>query len=470
MVAVPGTRLGTFVEGSGIQMLRVGLDVLALLMATAVTMAWSGLSVGSDTLPLLLFCPLAIAALALRHTYDRRLRTLFLDSIGPVAGAISFAAMGVVVLDVLRDGTLEAGVMVRAYAIALALVFAGRASVSLLERWARTRGLSARPTLIVGAGAVGAQMARRLVAAPEYGLLPVGFLDDDPPSETAVGDRLAPVLGGPADLAAAAEQTGARNVLLAFSHAPDQDLLPTIRHAEALGLEVSLVPRMFESMNDRVIYDPLGGLPLLGLRRTNPRGWQFTVKHTLDRLLAALLLFALLPALAAIALSVKLSSPGSVLFRQRRVGRDGRSFDLLKFRTMTDDGVAPRGFAPGVGAAPGGVEGTDRRTRAGRLLRRTSLDELPQLLNVLKGEMSLVGPRPERPEFVELFSADLRRYEDRHRVKSGMTGWAQVHGLRGQTSLADRVELDNFYIEHWSLALDWKILARTFLAVLRSAE
>ena len=134
------------------------------------------------------------------------------------------------------------------------------------------------------------------------------------------------------------------------------------------------------------------------------------------------------------------------------------------------DSARRDGFAPATGEAPGGVEGADRRTGVGRLLRRTSLDELPQLINVLRGEMSLVGPRPERPEFVELFSADLRRYEDRHRVKSGMTGWAQIHGLRGQTSLADRVELDNFYIEHWSLALDWKILARTVFAVLRSAE
>jgi lipopolysaccharide/colanic/teichoic acid biosynthesis glycosyltransferase len=159
-----------------------------------------------------------------------------------------------------------------------------------------------------------------------------------------------------------------------------------------------------------------------------------------------------------------------VFFRQRRVGRDGRVFDLRKFRSM----AAPRGddpgFRPSLGSAPGGVEGDDRRTRLGRLLRRTSLDELPQLINVVRGEMSLVGPRPERPEFVELFQSDIRRYGDRHRVKSGITGWAQVHGLRGQTSLADRVEWDNYYIEHWSLGLDLRILVLTVLAVLRPAE
>jgi lipopolysaccharide/colanic/teichoic acid biosynthesis glycosyltransferase len=174
--------------------------------------------------------------------------------------------------------------------------------------------------------------------------------------------------------------------------------------------------------------------------------------------------------MAAIALTVRITSPGPVVFRQRRVGRDGTVFDLYKFRSMRMPRPDAGGFRPDTGSAPGGVEGDDRRTAIGRLLRRTSLDELPQFFNVLRGEMSLVGPRPERPEFVELFESDIRRYGDRHRVKSGVTGWAQVHGLRGQTSLADRVEWDNYYIEHWTLGLDLKILALTVLAVLRSAE
>lgn len=469
LIVLPKGRLAGFVEGRGIQALRLLLDTIALVMASSLAMASAGLQPGAETLPLIFFPPAAVAALAVRHTYERRLRSLFLDTVGPVAGAISVAAMAMVVLDTALGLRIEVGVMVRAYVAALVLVGLGRAGVSMLERWARTTGRSARPTLIVGAGVVGAQVARRLADAPEYGMVPVGFLDIDPPSQSDVGGRPAPVLGDPADLEAIVELTRARNLVLAFSNEPDQDLLATIRQAEALGLEVSLVPRMFESMNDRVLYDPVGGLPLLGLRRTDPRGWQFTVKHAQDRVIAALLLVALLPVLAGISIAVRLSSPGGVLFRQRRIGRDGRSFDLLKFRTMTEE-RADRGFTPDSGAAPGGVEGLDRRTSVGRMLRRTSLDELPQLVNVLRGEMSLVGPRPERPEFVELFSADMRRYDDRHRVKSGMTGWAQVHGLRGQTSLADRVELDNFYIEHWSLALDWKILARTVFAVLRSAE
>jgi lipopolysaccharide/colanic/teichoic acid biosynthesis glycosyltransferase len=167
---------------------------------------------------------------------------------------------------------------------------------------------------------------------------------------------------------------------------------------------------------------------------------------------------------------VKLSSPGPVFFRQRRVGRDARPFDLLKFRSMSMGAASPSDAAAEslpADTAPGGVEGDDRRTAIGRLLRRTSIDELPQLFNVLRGEMSIVGPRPERPEFVELFEQNVERYEDRHRVKAGITGWAQVHGLRGRTSLADRIEWDNYYITNWSLWLDFKILLMTVVAVFR---
>jgi lipopolysaccharide/colanic/teichoic acid biosynthesis glycosyltransferase len=149
------------------------------------------------------------------------------------------------------------------------------------------------------------------------------------------------------------------------------------------------------------------------------------------------------------------------------VGRDGHEFDLLKFRTMRDAKAQQNEFELPEGVAPGGVEGDDRRTRIGQWLRGTSLDELPQFINVLRGDMSLVGPRPERPEFVARFARDVTRYEDRHRVKSGITGWAQVNGLRGQTSIADRVEWDNYYIQNWSLRLDLRIVVLTVAEVLR---
>jgi lipopolysaccharide/colanic/teichoic acid biosynthesis glycosyltransferase len=196
-----------------------------------------------------------------------------------------------------------------------------------------------------------------------------------------------------------------------------------------------------------------------------------------------MLLIVLCPLLALTAVMVRLSSPGPVLYRQRRIGRDGREFELLKFRSMRvpDDpavqeaeGPKPAGSPlPSVAEdlGPGGLEASHLRlTPVGRFIRRTSIDELPQLWNVLRGDMTLVGPRPERPEFVELFGQSIRRYDDRHRVKSGITGWAQVHGLRGRTSLADRVEWDNYYIENWSLWLDVKILMMTLTAPFRPVE
>ncbi|HTD57474.1 MAG TPA: sugar transferase, partial [Solirubrobacteraceae bacterium] len=352
--------------------------------------------------------------------------------------------------------------------------------LTLTQRFARTRRLVGKPVLIMGAGLVGSQVARRLDHHPEYGLAPVGFLDDDPRSIAEVGGRDVPVLGTAEDLDKIVERTGVRDLIVAFSSVADARISRLIQRCQELGIEVSVVPRMFDTINDRVGYDTVGGLPLLTFSGVNPKGVQFAVKHVIDRLSAVLLLVVLSPVLALASFAVRVSSAGPVLFRQRRVGRDGTEFDLYKFRSMrtarvsavlTDGAVSAFEEMLPVDTAPGGVEGgEDRRTLVGRVLRRTSIDELPQLFNVLLGEMSLIGPRPERPEFVELFGRDIVRYGDRHRVKSGITGWAQVHGLRGQTSLAERVEWDNYYIAHWSLALDFKIALLTIVAIFRNSD
>jgi exopolysaccharide biosynthesis polyprenyl glycosylphosphotransferase len=322
-------------------------------------------------------------------------------------------------------------------------------------------------------------VARRLENHPEYGLAPVGFLDDDPRSIAEVGGREVPVLGTIEDLDETVAQMGVRNLIVAFSSVADARVSRLIQRCQELGIEVSVVPRMFDTINNRVGYDTVGGLPLMSFTTVNPRGVQFALKHAFDRAFALVLLVMLSPVLLCTALAVRLSSRGPVLFSQRRIGRDGQVFDIYKFRSMYidpshselgEDDAGALASLLGGDTAPGGVEGRDRRTPIGRFLRRSSIDELPQLLNVLRGEMSLIGPRPERPEFVELFNQDIIRYDDRHRVKSGITGWAQVHGLRGQTSLAERVEWDNYYIAHWSLGLDLKILALTLLVLFRDAE
>ncbi|MCW3064901.1 MAG: UDP-phosphate galactose phosphotransferase, partial [Solirubrobacterales bacterium] len=436
----------------------------ALLGATRANLPLHGWQV------LVLYPPLAMLALGARGLYRRRLNTSVVDSVAPLVGAISVVAMTLIAGVVLVYGQEHTAELVaRAWLFSLAYVGGARLMLVRAQREARRRGVLSSPALIVGAGEIGAHVARRLRESPEYGLRPAGFLDANPQDALAVAGREEPVLGHPGELERAVRETGARHVILAFSQAPDRSLIPLVRRCDALGLDVWMVPRLFDAMNDRVTLDRLGGLPMLNMRVTDPNGVRFAVKHLFDRVVAGVILVTIAPVMLAVALAVRGSSPGPVLFRQRRVGRDGQVFDLLKFRSMLPD-AAPSRFSPARGSAPGGVEGVDRRTRIGRWLRRTSLDELPQLVNVVRGEMSLVGPRPERPEFVELFRGDISRYSDRHRVKSGITGWAQVNGLRGQTSVADRVEWDNYYIENWSLRLDLKILALTAAAVVRAAE
>jgi exopolysaccharide biosynthesis polyprenyl glycosylphosphotransferase len=477
-----GGSLQWLLEGSGWSLLRPTVDFV--LLCAAVVLALGGLQetlhVSASSAPLLAMAPLVMLLLYLRGLYRTRLRALVLDGVAPVVSAVSVAAMTVAMLGLLVNGRVPSqSDWVRAWLFALIAVGAGRVLLSLAQRWARGKRLVGKPVLIMGAGLVGSQVARRLEHHPEYGLAPIGFLDDDPRSIAEVGGREMPVLGTVEDLDETVQRTGVRNLIVAFSSVADERVSRLIQRCQELGVEVSVVPRMFDTINNRVGYDTVGGLPLMSFTTVNPRGVQFALKHAFDRVFALVLLVVLSPVILCTALAVRLSSRGPVLFRQRRIGRDGKVFDLYKFRSMyldpahaelVGDDIDALESLLGGDTAPGGVEGNDRRTPIGRFLRRCSLDELPQLVNVLRGEMSLIGPRPERPEFVELFNQDIIRYDDRHRVKSGITGWAQVHGLRGQTSLAERVEWDNYYIAHWSLGLDMKIFALTLLALLRNAE
>jgi exopolysaccharide biosynthesis polyprenyl glycosylphosphotransferase len=436
--------------------------------------------VDSRQAPLLALPLVVLLLFYLRGMYRARLRALVLDGVVPVLSAVSIGLMVTVTFGVfVNDAAPGPYTELKTWMFALLAVGSGRITLAALQSWARARRVVGKPVLILGAGVVGAQLARRLEDHPEYGLAPVGFLDPEPRSVAEVGGRNMPVLGSDEDLDEIVNRTGVKKVIVAFSSVTDARIARLIQRCQELDVEVSVVPRMFDTINHRVGYDTVGGLPLMSFTRVDPRGTQFAIKHALDRVVAFVLLVILLPVMLLTALAVRLSSTGPVVFRQRRVGRDGKDFDLYKFRSMRmkpgqtdpgDDEAGPIEYLVNRDTAPGGVEGEDRRTAVGRVLRRTSLDELPQLVNVLRGEMSLIGPRPERAEFVELFGEGIVRYRDRHRVKSGITGWAQVHGLRGQTSLDERVEWDNYYIAHWSLGLDVKIIALTFVALFRSAE
>ena len=421
--------------------------------------------------------PIILGVLAFRGRYQVRIRSGTLDQIGPTATATLIATAGLLVLRaVVEGGSIALGPGARFWALTTTFLIAGRVGLISAGQKARDREAGI-PTLIIGAGRVGRVVAKRLRTHPEVGLNPIGYLDKEPAPMDGAGPIL-PVLGASWDLEQVVHDYGVEYVIVSFSTAPTSVLLNLVRRCEQLGVAVALVPRLFETVPRRLRVEHLGGLPLLQVKAADPRGWQFSLKHVLDRVIAALLLPLLAPVLLVSAAAVWISLGRPILFHQKRVGRDGRMFNMLKFRSMRDsfpDGetldLDPEEMALDAAAdlAPGGVEGTDRRTRVGSFLRRVSLDEMPQVFNVLRGEMSFVGPRPERPEFAQLFEENVYRYGERHRVKSGITGWAQVNGLRGKTSIGDRAEWDNYYIENWSFRLDLKIFLLTLRAVLRPA-
>jgi exopolysaccharide biosynthesis polyprenyl glycosylphosphotransferase len=475
-------RLAAMLTGRGWLITTITADAILLLLAVAATLIGArAAQIDTAGVKIVwLFPLLVIGFLALRGMYRSRITLRILDEAAHVVGATSVAAMVLVAITTFLGGGFSnsAELLARVWVFGMVYVSGGRLVLGLSQRYARAQRVVGKSTLIVGAGRIGAQVERRLEEQPDLGLRPVGYIDAHPPKDDQVPGRKVPVLGGPEDLEEIVRKTGAEHVVLAFlsSRGSDAKLVPIVRQCDELGIEVSLVPRLFESINVRVSLEHIGGMPLFRLRTVRPKGWQFAVKHVLDRIFAAVMIVFVSPLLLASAIAVKASSPGPIFFRQRRIGRDGREFDILKFRTMSgtpdEHGEADADWATGnLGSVPStSAAPPERRTGLGALLRRYSLDELPQLFNVLRGEMSLVGPRPERSSYARLFEDRFYRYGDRHRVKSGLTGWAQVHGLRGRTSLSDRVEWDNYYIENWSLWLDLKILLMTASAVLRASE
>ena len=447
--------------------LCLAVDVLMLLATVAVTELAGGRADVPNTpaLWLAVFLAGVTAGLHFRRSRAPRLGLHLLDDARAVLVTTAIAAMTVLSLRVLfTNDPHVAAQTARLWVFAAVYLAAGRAALGWSELGARRRGEAAKPTLIIGAGRVGRLIARRLLEHPDLGLRPVGFLDKEPIEDDACPPGLH-VLGASWDLDAVVREHEVEHVIVTFSTAPHPVLLRLIEQCEERGVEVSFVPRLYEKVTERVTVEHLGGMPLLSARAADPRALQFRVKYAVDRLVAAVLILVSLPVFALTALAVRLSLGSPVLFRQRRVGRDGRVFEMVKFRSML-----PAEDTPGDELA---ADDSARLTPVGEFLRRTSLDEIPQLLNVLRGEMSIVGPRPERPELAQMFEEFVYRYGDRHRVKSGITGWAQVHGIGrgsnrfGNVVLADRAEWDNHYIENWSLWLDVKIVLMTLAAVLR---
>lgn len=326
-------------------------------------------------------------------------------------------------------------------------------------RFLRRRGYNLRWVLVVGSGEAGRRAVASMHGHPEAGLRVFGVLGQSVPGGSIEG---VPILGGYEALGSVLSAQPADEVVVALPQVDTGRLDKILSDLDSELVTVRLVPDLFHILTLGNAVREIDGLSVIDLRASPLVGWAALQKRVFDVLVSGGALLLLSPLLAFLALAVRLGSGGPVFYRQRRMGLDGRIFRCIKFRTMQ------------VGAESGSgpvwaVEGDPRRTRIGSWLRRANLDELPQLWNVLRGDMSLVGPRPERPIFIEQFRHEVPGYMLRHKVRAGLTGWAQVHGWRGNTSLSERVEHDIYYIRNWSFALDLRILLMTAWRGLRNA-
>ncbi len=338
-------------------------------------------------------------------------------------------------------------------ALDLLLVIGARATIRKQLRASRVKGHNLVRILVVGAGRLGRDVTRKILNHSEFGFQVVGFLDDDP----AKRDRSyldVPVVGTLNEVSTIIAEHRIDQVILALPLDAHRRMVEVADSASQECVELRMVPDIFQYATLKATIEDLDGTPIINLSQVPLQGWSSLMKRTLDVGLAAGGLAALLPFFPFVALAIWLEDHGPIFYRQERMGLDGRPFDMLKFRSMRVDAESTTGPVWAVRDDP-------RRTRLGTFLRHWSLDELPQLWNVLRGDMSMIGPRPERPAFVREFKHKIPQYMLRHRVRAGITGWAQVHGWRGNTSIRKRLQYDLYYIENWSLKLDLKILWMT---------
>jgi Undecaprenyl-phosphate glucose phosphotransferase len=318
----------------------------------------------------------------------------------------------------------------------------------------RRRGHNLKTILLLGSGEVGGRVIGTIESHRELGFNVVGVLTRDP-SKVGSTVKGVPILGLFEEVGAILDRRPVDQVIIALPFEEQHFVKPLMEELALRTVDVKFVPDLLQYMTLWGGLEEFGGLPIINIQGGPLHGWNLVLKRAFDVLFSLFVIALTGPVMLVAAALVKLTSPGPVLYRQERMGMDGRTFEILKFRTMRVD-AEPSGALMASKDDP-------RRTAIGSFLRRYSIDELPQLFNVLRGDMSLVGPRPERPIFIEEFKRQIPRYHLRHKVKAGITGWAQVHGFRGRTSMQKRIEYDLYYIENWSLMLDLKILLRTAL-------
>ncbi len=449
-------------------LIQVGLDVftagLAVFVAHRLQRSIKPGSVDRflSYLPLTLFLIAAIFIISYtRRRYHGRRPANFLDSLSKTVGTVSIAflvALAAIVFifpDHFNYGTVPypRSFVLAGWGLAIIFVTLGRWFYSLFVRFLQKRGFGRQKVLVVGSGDIGRMLIQKLQGVNDAGHEVVGYIE-------ANGELMqiadAPRLGRPADIPEVIEQHGIDEVVIGLPEASHRELVRIISLCEREKVSIKVFPDVFQIMATEVTVSDLAGLPLLSVRDVALRGWKLSLKRAYDLSVAVPALIFLSPFMLLIALLIKLESPGPVFYIQERMGLDARPFPTLKFRSMRTDAES-RG--------PGWTTPDDpRKTKLGAILRKLSVDELPQFINVIRGDMSVVGPRPERPIYVEQFRQYIPRYMERHREKAGITGWAQINGLRGDTSIVERTKYDLWYIENWSLWLDFKI---TLLTVVR---
>jgi len=500
MMSGPGKREDLFIP-----FLQVAADAAAVMAAFLVSYAlrffspvakWVPVTKGLPGISMYLWGGLIAAVIWIivfksLRMYGRRrnagiLDELFLTFKGATLGMLFITALTFFY----RGFSFSRMVFILIYGFSILFVWIARIGISRMERALHRRGKGLSRVLLVGSGKWAGIILDKIRKNPDYGMEIVGTLDcgvkgrvglnltasvfpaacrgvseriqksssmqieDSPPLAAGSFKCLGPVSG-------AREIVGEHRIdliLTAFEGDQNPYLTDIMNACVGLNVEFGSIPDSLEMMTSRLRVEEIGGVPVLKIKDVPITGWKAVFKRAMDVSVSLAALILLSPLFALAAAAVRFGSKGPVFYRQGRVGLDGREFDLIKFRTMRTDAEKSTG--------PVWTVRDDKRvTPAGRWLRRTSMDELPQLWNVLKGEMSLVGPRPERRHFVDRFRSQVPRYLDRHRVKSGMTGWAQVNGLRGDVSIEERTRYDIYYVENWSLYLDVKIILMTLGAV-----
>jgi exopolysaccharide biosynthesis polyprenyl glycosylphosphotransferase len=411
-----------------------------------------------------LACLVWLFALRLDNLYRRRSKVLDVGVVRKVLTGSCLAMLMLIAWTYVRRSSNDFS---RIYTVIMPMIvilaiLVSRTILHCVFQWMMlNRGIGQCRALVLGIGPIAEQIIRILQMHPERGILPVGIIlgkaNEDAP------DKILglPVLGGADNLEEIIREHRIGEVIVAETDLEKPYLIDLLIQCDRAMAVFKIVPETTELVVFGMTVETIDGVPLLGLRETPLQGWNAALKRLLDICVASFVLFLSTPVMILLSVLIFLKDRMDPFFIQERMGIDGRMFDILKFRTMP----------PGAEERSGPVFATDidpRCTRLGAFLRRTHLDEIPQLVNVLKGDMSLIGPRPERPYFIEKFRNDVPRYMARHHVRSGITGWAQINGLCGlHGSIDERLKYDLYYIENWSLWLDFKILFLTIFGQLK---